>query len=271
VVPGTYDVYYCHNCSTSGAPIASETEVGDAFPSGLRILQSGLVVGGTSQHITVDIPVTKTSATITLGGQPLPATNLYGTEIDLYLVAKDTGQWHSFAYWSYNSALHGPTVDPLMVPGTYDVYYCHNCSTSGAPIASETEAGDAFPSGLRILQSGITVPQGTSQLTIHIPVKNVTETFTLAGQPLPATNLYGTEIDLYLVAKDTGQWHSLAYWSYNSSLHGPTVTPLLVPGAYDVYYCHDCSTSGAPIASETEVGDAFPSGLRILRACVSAP
>jgi hypothetical protein len=158
MVPGMYDVYYCHNCAPSGAPIAPETATGDAFPAGLRILQSGLVVGGASQNIAVDIPVTKTSATITLGGQPLPATNLYGTEVDLYLVSKDTGQWHSLAYWSYNSALYGPTATPLLVPGAYDVYYCHNCATSGAPIAPETEAGDAFPAGLRILRPCVSAP-----------------------------------------------------------------------------------------------------------------
>jgi len=38
-----------------------------------------------------------------------------------------------------------------------------------------------------------------------------------------------------------------------------------------VYCCHNCGTSGAPIAPETQVGDAFPAGLRILEACVLAP
>src|SRR5260370_31646553 len=103
--------------------------------------------------LNVDIPIAQTRAAITLGGQPLPATNEYGTDVELYLVSKDTGQWHTLATFSYNSGLNGPNVTPRVVPGTYDLYYCHACSTAIGGISSETDASDAFPKGLRVLQS----------------------------------------------------------------------------------------------------------------------
>jgi hypothetical protein len=271
VVPGAYDVYYCHGCSTTPEGITAETDPTDAFPGGLRVLQSNIVVSGSSQHLAIDIPVAQTTATITLGGQPLPATNEYGTNIELYLVAHDTGQWHTFATFGYNSNLFGPSVTPRVVPGDYDVYYCHGCSTTPGGITAETDPTDAFPGGLRILQSNVTVPAGPANLAIDIPVAQTTAKLTLAGQPLPATNEYGTNIELYLVSRDTGQWHTFATFGYNSNLFGPTVTPRVVPGVYDVYYCHGCSTTPGGITAETDPTDAFPGGLRILQSGVTVP
>ncbi len=274
VVPGVYDVYYCHGCATPAAGgISDETDATDAFPSGLRVLQTGVTVPAGSANLSIDIPVTHTTGTITLGGQPLPATDEYGAQIEIYLVAKDTGQWHTFATFDYNSNLFGPTINPLVVPGVYDVYYCHGCASPAAGgIADETDSTDAFPSGLRVLQSGVTVPAGSANLSIDIPVAAVMETVTLGEQTLPATDEYGAQIELYLVSRDTGQWHTLATFDYNSSLFGPTVTPRVVPGTYDVYYCHGCATPGSGgIASETDATDAFPTGLRVLDACVAVP
>ncbi len=271
MVPGTYDLYYCHECSTALNGISSETDATDAFPRGLRILQSNISLKSGANALNIDIPVATTTATITLGGAALPSTNEYGTDVELYLVSKDTGQWHTFATFSYNSNLFGPTVTPRMVPGTYDLYYCHECSTALNGISSETDATDAFPRGLRVLQTNITLPSGSTQLPIDIPLKAISENITLANQSLPPTNEYGSDIELYLVSKDTGQWHTLATFSYNSNLFGPTVTPRVVPGLYDVYYCHECSTATRGISSETDATDAFPRGLRILDRCVTIP
>ena len=77
-------------------------------------------------------------------------------------------------------------------------------------------------------------------------------------------------VELYLVSRDTGQWHTLATFDYNSGIFGPTVTPRVVPGTYDIYYCHGCSTpSSGGITAETDAADAFPRGLRVLDACVA--
>jgi hypothetical protein len=269
VVPGVYDVYYCHACSTTSGGLSAETDATDAFPKGLRVLQSNVVVGAGSNTLNIDIPVAQTSATITLGGAPLPATNEYGTGVELYLVSKDTNQWHTFATFSYNSNLNGPTVTPRLVPGAYDIYYCHACSTASGGISAETDGTDAFPKGLRILQSNVTLNSGVNPLNIDIPVAQTSATITLGGAPLPATNEYGTGVELYLVSKDTSQWHTFATFSYNSNLNGPTVTPRLVPGAYDIYYCHACSTASGGISAETDGTDAFPKGLRILQSNVT--
>ena len=283
VVPGTYDVYYCHNCATQGTsvPIADATDPTDAFPNGLRVLQSSVVIGSGAVHLAVDIPVAQTTATITLGGQPLPATTEYGSSTSLYLVARDTGEWHLFASFDYVGsppALYGPTVTPRVVPGTYDVYYCHNCATSttATNIADETDATDAFPNGLRVLQSGVVIGSGAVHLAVDIPVTPLAETVTLAERPLPSSTEYGSSATLYLRARDTGEWHLLASFDYVGSppaLYGPTVDPRLVPGTYDVLYCHNCATQGTsvPISDATDATDAFPNGLRVLQACVTVP
>src|SRR4029077_4010154 len=106
------------------------------------------------------------------------------------------------------STLYGPTVTPRIVPGTYDVYYCHNCSTTAPFISNETDAADAFPNGLRVLQSNVVLVSGANALTIDIPVAQTSATVTLGGKALPSTNEYGQDAALYLVAKDTGQWHA---------------------------------------------------------------
>jgi hypothetical protein len=83
---------------------------------------------------------------------------------------------------------------------------------------------------------------------------------------------YGSVIDLYLVSHDTGQWHTLATVEHNSNISGPTVTSRIVPGTYDVYYCHGCATPGSGgISAETDTSDAFPRGLRVLDTCVAVP
>ena len=118
----------------------------------------GVTVSGPSAHLHVDIPIATPSDTITLGGRPLPATNEYGTNVSLYLVARDTHEWHTFATFGYNSNLFGPTMNPRLVPGVYDVYYCHGCSIAPRGISAETDATDAFPNGLRILDGCVTLP-----------------------------------------------------------------------------------------------------------------
>ncbi len=157
------------------------------------------------------------------------------------------------------------------IPGVYNLWYCHGCSTGTPGISPETDATDAYPEGLRVLRAGVTLTSGANHLAIDVPVAPLSETFTLAGKPLPSTNEYGTDVAVYLVARDTAQWHSLASWSYNSNLYGPTVTPRVVPGTYDVWYCHGCSTGVPGISPETDATDAFPEGLRALESCVTVP
>src|SRR5262249_43090937 len=100
------------------------------------------------------------------------------------------------AYWSYNSALHRPTVSPLMVPGTYDVYYCHNCATSGAPIAPERSEERRVGKGRRTRRSALVVGGDSQHITVDIPATTNSATITLGGQPLPTTDVYGIEVDL---------------------------------------------------------------------------
>src|SRR5262249_18003064 len=163
--------------------------------------------------------VTQTSATVTLGGQPLPATNTYGTDIEIYLVSKDTGQWHTFATFNYNSSLYGPTINPRLVPGAYHVHYRPYAATGSGGISRATVSPDASPPGLLNPKRDVMISAAALHDALPIPVTQTSATITLGGQPLPATNTYGTDIEIYLVSKDTGQWHTFATFNYNSSLY----------------------------------------------------
>jgi hypothetical protein len=158
-------------CTHTAAPAGTACDDGIACTSGDACTAQGSCKGtvtaacsattcGATQPLgaVIDIPVAETTATITLGGQPLPATNEYGADIEIYLVSKDTGQWHTLATFDYNSTLYGPTLTSRVVPGVYDVYYCHECATGSYGISAETDASDAFPRGLRILQACVSVP-----------------------------------------------------------------------------------------------------------------
>src|SRR6185503_14026139 len=98
LVPGTYDVLYRRNWDSTYDTV-SNTSANDAVPNGYRVLVTDVVVQLGMNNLAVDIPVIDTMGTVTLGGQPLPATNPGSSQTTLYLRARDTGALHSLAYF----------------------------------------------------------------------------------------------------------------------------------------------------------------------------
>jgi hypothetical protein len=267
MVPGTYDVLYWRDWDPTSNQV-TETNAGDAIPHGLRVLASGVVLAPGANTLNVDIPVAAVGGTITLGGQPLPATGVYGLQTSIYLKSQDTGALHLYAYFDYtgvNSTLYGPVSTTKVIPGTYDVLYWRDWDPTSNQV-TETAAGDAIPHGLRVLTSGVVLAPGANTLNVDIPVATVSGTITLGGQPLPATGVYGLQTALYLKSRDTGALHLYAYFDYtgvNSTLYGPVFSTMMVPGTYDVLYWRDWDPTSNQV-TETTAGDPIPHGLRVL-------
>lgn len=118
---------------------------------------------------SVNVLTARVQGTVTLGGAALPRT-LTPAQVPssnasyLYLVSRDTQVRHAVAYLyypygssTYNLVTNGDRVDANVPPGTYDLLYSHNLSSSGTPTASRQPA-DPFPSGERILRACVSVP-----------------------------------------------------------------------------------------------------------------
>src|SRR6185503_140654 len=99
---------------------------------------------------TLDIPLTSIMGSVTLGGQPLPPTNVYGVGTTLFARALDTGAWHQLATFNYtgvSSTLYGPTFTTKLVPGVYDILYTREWDSQYDTVSS-TDATDKIPHGL---------------------------------------------------------------------------------------------------------------------------
>ncbi len=284
VVPGIYDLRYRrdHNRSSSGDEWVDEARDIATYPTGDRILQADVVIGPGANVLDVDIPVATISGTVTLGGAALPATDVdaynYG-EPQLSLVARDTGTRHTIHWVDYvsgaNLASGADTIGARVPPGTYDLLYRrdHNRSSSGDEWVDEARDIATYPTGDRILQSGVVLTAGANVLDVDIPVATITGMVTLDGAALPATDVdaynYG-EPQLSLVARDTGTRHTIHWVDYISGANlasgADTIGARLPPGTYDLLYRRDKnrSSSGDEWVDEARDIATYPTGDRIL-------
>ncbi|UQA60087.1 hypothetical protein [Polyangium aurulentum] len=269
LVAGVYDLVY-RRAWDSQYNTVGDTVANDKIPNGMRILGTDLIIGAGTSSLNVDIPMATVTGTITMNGQPLPATNPgYSTTTTLYLKAKDTGAMHVLANFWYSGAsytLYGPNFTSKLVAGTYDLYY-RRAWDSQYDTVGDTVANDKIPNGMRILQKDVVIKPGANNLAIDIPAATVTGTITMNGQPLPATNPgYSTTTTVYLKAKDTGAMHVLASFWYSGAsytLYGPNFTSKLVAGTYDVLY-RRAWDSQYDTVGDTVANDKLPNGMRVL-------
>ncbi|MFO0605465.1 MAG: hypothetical protein U0324_19950 [Polyangiales bacterium] len=292
IPPGTYDLLFNHNIYTS-SPTTASRQPTDPFPSGERVLRSGVVIAAGANTLNVDIVTSRVTGAITLAGAALPRT-LTPAQVpssnvsNLYLVARDTGARHTIGYvyypsgsTSYALVTNGDRIDANIPPGTYDLLFNHNIYTS-SPTTASRQPTDPFPSGERILRSAINVTGGAFTLDVDIPATRVTGTITLDGAALPRT-LTPAQVpssnvsNLYLVARDTGARHTIGYVYYPSGstsyalvTNGDRFDANVLPGIYDLLLNHNVYTS-SPTTASRQPTDPFPSGERLLRACVSVP
>jgi len=246
----------------------------------LQSCVGALGCAGTSSYTsTIDIPVGLVKGTITLGGQPLPASYKNYDGGDFYLVAKDTGAWHSVASYSYWYAsgsylLHGDTFATRMVTGVYDLVYRRYWDRT-SNFVTITDAADTQVSGLRVLQQNIVVGPGTNVMTFDIPVSTVSGHITIGGADLPASYKNYDGGAFYLVAKDTGAKHGLASYSYWYSagsylLHGADYSTRMIPGTYDLIYERYWDKT-SDFVTITDAADTQINGRRIVKAGVVIP
>jgi hypothetical protein len=256
LIPGTYDILYERYPNT-------RSSTSNLAPYGRRILQSGVVISGSSQTLNVDVPTTELTLNITVGGQPLPATHPDNTQFRLMAVARDTGAEHYLTRWEYDystDVLEGPYDTHFLIPGTYDILYERYPNT-------RSYASNLAPYGRRILQSGVVISGASQTLNIDVGLSVLSTSVTIDGASLPATHPDNTQFRLMAVARDTGAEHYLTRWEYDYStdvLEGPYWTYFLLPGTYDILYERYPNT-------RSYTSNLGPYGRRYLGVCVDVP
>src|SRR5207248_1405524 len=126
-----------------------------------------------------------------------------------YLVAKDTGAEHYIdtIQFQYDTGgvyklYSGSTYATRLLPGVYDLWY-ERLYDSTYNFVSATYPTDNYSNGRRVLVSGVVIGPGANTLDVDLPSASLTGTVTLGGAALPATSTGGSNIGLYLVARDT--------------------------------------------------------------------
>jgi 6,7-dimethyl-8-ribityllumazine synthase len=300
LVPGTYDILFDRDVTTandaSGERWTSSTLSTTPIPSAWRTIRTGVVIPAGASTLNVDVPSSSVTGSITLDGAVPPImmpTDGYGIAT-IWAVATDTHARHMLGqlrYTSYqsNGYARGTTddhIDVRIVPGTYDILFDRDVTTSSTGSAdrwvSSTLGETPIPSGWRLLRSGVVVPSGASSLTIDVPSRALAGNITIDRTTPPIqvpTDGYGVA-SLWAIARDTGARHllgQLRYTSYQSNGYDrgaldDLVDVRMVPGTYDILFDRDTTTasnaSGDRWVSSTLGETPIPSGWRILRTCV---
>ena len=224
---------------------------------------------------TINLPTAVVSGTFTLNGQPLPTTAKTTGSGYFYLRAVDTKKFHrlaeirySYDYSSKTNKLYGGSYDVRIVPGIYDIYY--QSYTSGEYVGLVSSKNTTLPAANRVLKTGVVIGQGSQTLDVDLPTSTVTGTFTLNGQPLPATAKTTGSGYFYLRAVDTKKFHRLAeirysydYSSKTNKLYGGTYNVRITPGTYDLYY--HSYTSGEYVGLVSSKNTTLPAANRVLK------
>ena len=195
--------------------------------------------GGT---VTVDVPVVDIQFQLTIGGQPLGATNTNAyDEGGLILVDTVTGERIVLP-----DAFDGAVTFPQtwrVIPGTYDIHYYNDGATDFWPVNDDNRLMEAVD-----LTTSKTV-------TVDVPVVEITFALTIGGQALSAanTNAYD-EGGLILVDPVTGERIVLP-----DAFDGGVTFPQqwrLIPGVYDIYYYNDGATDFWPVNDDNQLMEA---------------
>jgi EGF-like domain len=276
VLAGTYDVHYRRYWDRQ-YDTASRTTSDKTHVAGHRTLAQNVVIASGAQTLDLDIPVTAVSGTITLGGQPLPATNTDYDGADIYLVAKDTGAAHHLGgyRYSYSAGSYVLTQDYYggkVLSGTYDVAYRRYWDRQYDTV-SRTTSDKTHVAGHRLLKKDVILAPGSATLDLDIPVTTVSGEITLDGAPLPATNTDYDGADIYLVATDTGAAHHIGGYRYSYSAGSYVLTQnyyggKVLSGVYHVVYRRYWDRQYDTV-SRTTVDKTHVAGYRLLAANVT--
>ncbi len=303
LVPGTYDLLYERDDSVSssgsGDRWVDRQPASGLMPSGWRMLRRDVVIAPGTGTLTVDIPTSTITGSVTVGGASPPMVvpgSAYGTAV-IWLVARDTGVRHRIAQLSHTYSTTGGyrlqtgdgIIDARLVPGTYDVLYERgdNVSSSGSGDrwVDRLAASGLMPNGWRIVREGVVIGAGAVSLDVDIPERAIGASIEIDGAappPIVPGSAYGTAV-VWAVARDTGVRHRLGQLSHTYSTTGGyrlqtgdgIVDARLVPGTYDLLYERgdsvSSSGSGDRWVDRLAASGLMPNGWHPLRECVVLP
>jgi hypothetical protein len=219
LVPGTYDVYYLSDAPSSTLPL-----------NYLARIRTGVVIPTGTSSLDIDIPVATITGSITVDGVALPSSSdfarIYLRDASgIALILGHVGQG---------------TYTARLVPGTYDVEYSLEASSSTLPLNLRTR-----------IRTGVVIPSGTSSLNIDVPVATVTGSLTVGGVAVSATSNA-------LISVRNATAGGVADLGY---IRQGTYTARLVPGTYYVHYLGETGSSGVPINEHARIRTVvIPSG-----------
>jgi len=198
VIPGTYDLYW----TSTNAEVPGNTAAK---------IKSGIVVGTSAVSLSVDVPSTTISGTVTLAGAA-PSVLINGlTYLTLRGAAGDTVPLPIATAGTYSARV---------IPGTYDLYFgLIGGARDGAPRNSAAK-----------LKSAIVVGASPHSLNIDIPATSISGTATINGAAIATTAQRAFVLTLQGAAGDTAQLASYP--------QGGAFSAFVVPGTYDLYYTH---------------------------------
>jgi len=284
VLPGTYDILYYRNYSTSNDYTYTD-DPADHYVNGYRVLATDVTFTAGENTLNLDLGRAHITGTVKLAGGALPPTQPGSDgDVTFYARAKDTGARHSLGYLRYRYAAPGVyalydtdgQLDTRLLPGTYDILYYRNYSTSNDYTYTDDPA-DPYVNGYRVLATDVAFTAGENTLNLDLGRAHITGTVKLAGGALPATQPGSDgDVTFYARAKDTGARHSLGYLRYRYAAPGVyalydtdgQLDTRLLPGTYDILYYRNYSSSNDYTYTD-DPDDPYVNGYRVLEADVT--
>src|SRR5687768_7157359 len=256
VVPGTYDLIFVRGHfqgSSSTWPYVSQTSTSSTFPNGYVVLRENVVIGAGDQTLNVDVPATRLSGAVTVGGAALPATmpSGHGGGFTVYLYDRKTEQRHIITqpqYTNFSTELTpgSDVVAGLVVPGTYDLIFVRGHfqgSSSTLPYVSQTSTSSTFPNGYVVLRENVVISGSAQTLNVDVPVTRLNGAVRVGGAALPAImpSGHGGGFTVYLYDRATEQRHIVTqpqYTNFSTELTpGSDLFPgRRAPGPYDLIF-----------------------------------
>ncbi len=273
LVAGTYDILYRRASTGSEDAYVYVTDVNDALPNGVYYVQKDVVVSAGSQTLNIDIPTTTVNTVITVDGAPLAnITGSESTQNNIYAVNRDTGTRHTLAYWYHTNSGLNITYADSVISGNYDILYRRASTGSADAYVYVTDANDALPNGVILLQENVNISGAADTVNIDIPVATPTVNITVSGSPLSSiSGSESTQNNIYAVHTETGTRHTLAYWYHTNSGLNITYADRLIAGTYDILYRRASTGSEDSYVYVTDSNDALPNSVIVLQQNVVVP
>jgi len=247
-LPGVYDIHY----RAGSGPFFHRNSAADTAPRGHVVLDRDVVFYAGHNQYSVDVKTLDVNLTITLNGQD-PEVSVPYYDFSIYARDKETDTYQQLAYFNPSYSTNKLIETHRVLPGTYDIHY----RAGSGPFYHRNSAADTAPRGHRILAKDVVFGPGSATHTFDIPVIDVNVVVTMDGQD-PEVSVPYYDFSVYARAKDTGDYHQLAYFNPSYSTNKLIETQWLIPGTYDVYY----RAGSGPFYHRNSAADTAPRGFK---------